>query len=85
MARPYKLTIPKTKAELYDLLGWMVLECPDFHLDWPGRDINTSFEELNQGLLNVLRPGPSLEVCKAWRVDCGNSATLATNDLPFMF
>jgi hypothetical protein len=49
--RPYRLTIPQTPSELHDLLGSMMLESPEFtHPLFPGRNIDTTFEELSQGL-----------------------------------
>lgn len=55
MAHPYNLTIPGDIGELDDLLGWMVLSCPDFPSDYPGRNIDTAFEELQLGIERVVR------------------------------
>lgn len=57
--RPYKLTFPQTPGELYDKLGSMMLRSPEFTDPWfPGMNIDTTFEELSQGLeINRARLG----------------------------
>jgi hypothetical protein len=65
MAHPYKLTVPTSRGELEDFLGWMALAGPDFAGGLPGRDIDTAFDELSLGLRNVFEPGPSLDLFEA--------------------
>lgn len=49
--RIYKLTVPQTLGQLYDKLGSMMLRSPEFTDPWfPGMNIDTTFEELSQGL-----------------------------------
>ncbi len=49
--RTYKLTIPQTLGSLHDLLGSMMLMSPEFTDLWfPGMNIDTTFEELTQGI-----------------------------------
>lgn len=58
MARKYQPYIPQTLGELLDKMGFMLLSSPTF-IDksgyFPGRDVETSFYGLNEGLRN-LRP-----------------------------
>lgn len=49
--RPYKPYIPQTPGEVWDLIGSMVLNAPKFtDEDFPGKDIDTEFFELVEGL-----------------------------------
>ncbi len=75
MTAPYKLTVPRTKGELDDHLGMMVLSCPDFDDSLlPGRDKGAIFEELQLGIEGVVQPGPTreamLEMCEQVRSFC---------------
>ena len=74
MAYPYKLTIPQSKGELEDLLGWMVLSCPDFSRDWPGANIDPAFEELQLGIERVVEQEPKratlLRMAQQVRTQC---------------
>jgi len=58
MFRPYTLLIPKTLSDIEDKLGGMMLLFPKFE-DltgyFPGRSIDNTFYELNEGL-RFLRP-----------------------------
>jgi hypothetical protein len=53
MVRPYKPHIPKDVSEIRDLLGFMMLRSPTF-IDktgyFPGRNLETVFYALNEGL-----------------------------------
>src|SRR5205823_13016067 len=53
MSGSYKLTIPKSRGELADLLGWLALAGPDFEGGIPGHDIDAAFDELIGGIDNV--------------------------------
>ncbi|OJW67328.1 MAG: hypothetical protein BGO57_14025 [Sphingomonadales bacterium 63-6] len=51
--RPYKPYIPRSIGEIMDKLGSMMLYSPTFEDDsgyFPGRNIDTIFFELNEGL-----------------------------------
>ena len=51
--RPYKPYIPQSIGEIMDHLASMMLEAPTFKDDsgyFPGRNIDTTFFELNEGL-----------------------------------
>lgn len=56
MPRPYNPYIPQTTGDIYDLLGSMMLNSPTFvdrSGDFPGRNIDTEFFVLKEGLKNV--------------------------------
>lgn len=54
MARSYKPSIPATIGELNILLGFMMLKAPTFEdATFPGRNVETVFLTLNQGLNTV--------------------------------
>ena len=56
MPRIYKPYIPQTIGEIIDKLGWMMLYSPKFQEEndpFPGRDIDTTFFSLREGLKNV--------------------------------
>jgi hypothetical protein len=53
---PYEPTIPETTGEIYDLLGWMMLNAPRFEDKdglFAGRSIETEFFALNEGWKKV--------------------------------
>ena len=53
MFRDYRPCIPKSVSELIDVLGSVVLCAPDFSDRtgyFPGRNIDTEFVEINEGL-----------------------------------
>jgi hypothetical protein len=58
MARPYPILIPENISEIRDKLGGMMILSPTFK-DltgyFPGRNIDNTFYELNEGLL-LVRP-----------------------------
>lgn len=51
---PYKPYIPQSVGELWDLIGSMVLNAPRFvDDDFPGKNIDTEFVELIEGLTTI--------------------------------
>ena len=44
--------VPKTKSEFYDILGWMILECPDYRSPIRGNDlgIEGAFNRLDNAI-----------------------------------
>lgn len=56
MAPPYRPYIPGTLGDLLDLLGLMMLSSPTFIDEsghFPGRNVDTEFRALNEGLRNT--------------------------------
>lgn len=66
MAHPYKLTVPQNEGELEDLLGWMVLSCPDFPASYPGQSIDTAFDELRFGINKAVRSAAKRDALHAF-------------------
>lgn len=56
MGRHYKTSIPRTIGEVHVLLGFIMLKSPTFEDPiFPGRNAETTFFELNEGLAAIRR------------------------------